>query len=99
MAGPRIDIRTANADERPEVVASIVAAFISDPIARFAWPSVHDYLRDMPRATNEFAGGSFEHGAASIASDFSGAALWLPPGVHPDGEALEKVFRATATPK
>ena len=30
---------------------------------------------------------------------YCGAALWLPPGVHPDGEALEKVFRDTAKPE
>ena len=28
-----------------------------------------------------------------------GAALWLPPGVHPNAEALERVFRDTAKPE
>ena len=98
MSGPRIDIRTAGEDERPAAVASVVAAFITDPIARFAYPSVHDYLREMPAATNEFAGASFEHGSAWVAADFSGAALWMPPGVHPNGEAFETILRTTAHP-
>lgn len=93
------EIRSATPDEMSRAVAAIVAAFITDPIARFAWPSPHDYLRAMPLATREFAGGSFEHGTAYVSTDFCGAALWLPPGVHPNSEALERVFRETAKPE
>ena len=39
MAGPSIEIRSATEDETPEAVAAIVAAFITDPVARFAFPS------------------------------------------------------------
>lgn len=96
MAGPSFDIRVATRDEMPQAVSGIVAAFITDPLARFAWPSAHDHLRAMPLATREFAGGSFEHEAAYVTGDFCGIALWLPPGVHPNGDALERVFRDTA---
>jgi len=99
MAGPAIDVRRARVDEMPQTIASIVAAFLTDPIARFAWPSPHDHLRAMPLATQAFAGGSFAHGAAWVSADFCGAALWLPPGVHPDGEALERVFGESAKPE
>jgi ribosomal protein S18 acetylase RimI-like enzyme len=80
----------------PRAISAIVAAFLTDPPARFAWPSPHDYLRAMPLATREFAGSCLKHGTAYVSADFCGAALWLPPGVKPDGEALEKVFRETA---
>jgi len=53
----------------------------------------------MPLGTREWAHHSFDHGSAYVSSDFCGTALWLPPGVHPNGEALEKVFRDTATPE
>jgi len=99
MAGPSFEVRVATREEMPEAVASIVAAFITDPLARFAWPSAHDHLRAMPLATREFAGGSFEHDTAYVSDDFCGVALWLPPGVHPNGEALEQVFRDTARPE
>ncbi len=99
MAGPSIEIRSATLEEMPEAVASIVAAFITDPLAHFAWPSPHDHLRAMPLATREFGGGSFEHGTAFVSADFCGAALWLPSGVHPNDEALKKVFRDTAKPE
>jgi GNAT superfamily N-acetyltransferase len=94
-----IEIRSATSDEIPRAVAAIVAAFLTDPPARFAWPSVHDYLLAMPVATGEFAGSSFQHGTAYVSVDFCGAALWLPPGVAPNGQALEKVFRDTAKPE
>lgn len=90
------EIRSATSDEVPRAVAAIVAAFLTDPPARFAWPSAHDYLQTMPLATREFAGSCFEHGTAYVSADFCGAALWLPPGVEPNGEVLGKVFRDTA---
>lgn len=96
MTRPSPVIRSATADEMPRTVATIVAAFVADPPARFAWPSAHEYLEAMPVATRKFVGSCFEHGTAYVAADFSGAALWLPPGVEPDGETLEKVFRETA---
>jgi ribosomal protein S18 acetylase RimI-like enzyme len=83
----------------PEAVASIVAAFITDPLARFAWPSAHAHLDAMPMATRAFGGRSFECGTAYVSAGFCGVALWLPPGVHPDGEALDNVFRETAKPE
>ncbi|RST48874.1 GNAT family N-acetyltransferase [Variovorax sp. MHTC-1] len=99
MIQPSIEIRSATSDEIPRAVAAIVAAFLTDPPARFAWPSPHDYLLAMPVASGEFAGSSFQHGTAYVSVDFCGAALWLPPGVEPDGQALEKVFRDTAKPE
>jgi len=99
MIRPSTEIRSATPDEMSEAIAAIVAAFLTDPVARFALPSPHAYFRGMPLATREFAGGSFEHGTAYVSADFCGAALWLPPGVHPNGEALEKVFRDTVVPE
>jgi len=99
MTGPSIEIRSAGLDEIPQTVACIVAAFITDPISRFAWPSPHQHLEFMPLLTRTFAGRSFEHGTADVTAEFCGAGLWLPPGVHPDGDALERVFRDTAKPE
>jgi len=96
MEGPPIEIHSATPDQAAETVACVVAAFISDPLVRFAWPAAHQYLDAMPRAVRAFAGASFDHRAADTAAGFCGAGLWLPPGVHPDGAALEELFRDTA---
>src|ERR671916_657933 len=68
------EIRSATRDEMPHAVAAIVAAFLIDPAARFAWPAARDYLKAMPLAIHEFAGACFEHGTAYDA-DASAAAL------------------------
>lgn len=98
MLQPPNEIRSATPGEMSQAVATIVAAFLTDPVARFAWPSAHDHLHGMALAASEFAGGGFEHGTAYVSADFCGTALWLPPGVHPNGEALEGVFRDTVKP-
>jgi GNAT superfamily N-acetyltransferase len=97
MTEPATRIRSATIDEIPQAVSAIVAAFLTDPPARFAWPSPHDYLRAMPQATREFAGSCFAHGTAYVSDDLRAAALWLPPGVEPDNAALGKMFRETAS--
>jgi ribosomal protein S18 acetylase RimI-like enzyme len=99
MSRPSIEIRKATPDEMPHAVAAIVAAFLIDPTARFAWPAARDYLEAMPLAVHEFTSACVEHGTAYVSVDFCGTALWLPPGVQPNGEALEKVFRETAKPE
>src|SRR5262249_49007141 len=66
MIRPSTEIRSATPDEMSEAIAAIVAAFLTDPVARFALPSPHAYFRGMPLATREFAGGSFEHGTAYV---------------------------------
>ena len=93
-----IDVRSATISEMDPVIAVVVAAFIADPPARFAWPSPHDYLKYMPVATRAFAGACFSHGTADVSADRCGVALWLPPGVEPEGASLEKIFRETASP-
>ena len=98
MIRPSTEVRSARCEEMPQAIAAIIAAFLTDPLARFAWTAPHDALRGMPLAAREFAGGSFDHSTAYVTADFSGTALWLPPDVHPNAEALEKVFRDTAKP-
>lgn len=99
MIRPSTEIRSATPDEMPHAVAAIVAAFLTDPTARFAWPGARDYLKAMPLAIHELAGACFGQGTAYISGDLCGTALWLPPRVQPNGEALEKVFRDTAKPE
>jgi ribosomal protein S18 acetylase RimI-like enzyme len=99
MIRPFTEVRSASPAEMPHAVAAIVSAFLTDPAARFAWPAARDYLYAMPLAIQEFAGACFDHGTAYITADFRGTALWLPPGVRPKGDALEKVFRDTARPE
>jgi len=90
-------VRPASAAEEATVTSTIVLAFSSDPMARFCWPNADQYLAAMPELTRAFGGRAFEHGAGYRSDDYCGAALWLPPGVHPDEEAMVALTERTVT--
>jgi len=74
-------------------IASLVAAFIADPFIRWMFPDSKQYFDSFPLVLKYFAGGAFEHSSAYRSDDFKGVALWLPPGVGPDEEALGAVMQ------
>src|SRR5687768_9427464 len=75
--------------------ATIVLAFASDPAARWSWPRADDYLRNMPLLARAFSEKSFGLGTAFGIDQLAGAALWLPPGVSADEEALANLMERT----
>jgi ribosomal protein S18 acetylase RimI-like enzyme len=96
VAAPTVRIMMP-ADEL-EGVDTVVLAFAADPVARWCWPDPHQYLTGMPGLTRAFAGRAFPHNAAYCTEGYVGAALWLPPGVSPDEEALGKILEETIRP-
>jgi len=91
----RPDIRNVKPTEVARAESVHTMAFSSDPIMRWLWPEPHEYLRNFPRLVRGFDGGAFDHDAAHVTHDFVGGTLWLPPGVTPDDEALEKLMKET----
>ena len=89
------DFRNAYSAEAERVVSIIALAFSTDPSARWIYPEPAEYLAHFPTFIRAFAGKSFEIGTAVIADSFEGAALWLPPNVHPNDEALDLLFTET----
>jgi GNAT superfamily N-acetyltransferase len=92
-----VAVREAAVHELDRAVSVQVLAFSSDPIMRWLYPDAHDYLAHYPSFVNAFGGRAFEHATAYVAADFAGVALWLPPGVHVDGEHVESVFQSSLT--
>ena len=88
-------VRTAFMPEQDRAVGAVVLAFAGDPVARWCWPDPHQYLTSMPRFTVAFGGGAFEQNSAYCTDDLAGAALWLPPGVHADEDALGEIVEQT----
>ena len=74
--------------DRKSVVDVVTLGFSSDPMTRWTLPNPAQYLAVMPEIADAFGGKAFEHGSVHCVDDFSGAALWLPPGIEPDSERL-----------
>jgi ribosomal protein S18 acetylase RimI-like enzyme len=74
--------------DRKSVIDVITLGFSSDPMTRWTLPNPEKYLAVMPEVIDAFGGKAFAQGSAYCVGDFSGAALWLPPGTGPDSERL-----------
>jgi ribosomal protein S18 acetylase RimI-like enzyme len=90
---------SASLEDYDRSVASLVAAFICDPFIGWMFPDSKQYLHYSPLVLKYFAGRTFEHSAAYQSGDFKAAAMWLPPGVSPDEEALGAVLCEGASPE
>lgn len=88
-------VRTMTSADENAAVNTILLAFAGDPVARWTWTTASQYLDAMPRLTRAFGGRAFLHGSAYCSGSHGGAALWLPPGVHPDDEALAALIEGT----
>jgi ribosomal protein S18 acetylase RimI-like enzyme len=93
MVAIRIDSATPTDADR--VVDTIVQAFRTDPAARWMFRDERQYLAKFPEFIKAFAGVAFAHGNAHYTADYSAAALWLPPGIHPDEMALVTLLEET----
>lgn len=91
-------VKVATAADESSLVGTIVLAFTADPMARWTWPQAHQFLDALPRMVRALGGAAFSHGSAFYTGNCAGAALWLPPGVHPDDKTLEALLQATVEP-
>jgi ribosomal protein S18 acetylase RimI-like enzyme len=73
-------------------INTIVLGFCADPIMRWLYPEPQDYLRRFPVLAQLYGGGAYDQGSAYHVEGYLGSALWLPPGIHPDGDGLVSLF-------
>jgi GNAT superfamily N-acetyltransferase len=93
-AGIAVKASTTLAVDEERAVGVIVLAFTADPVARWVFPDPLEYLTHFPTGVRAFGGRAFAHGTGHHLNEFTGAALWLPPGVLPDEEALAAAITA-----
>jgi ribosomal protein S18 acetylase RimI-like enzyme len=75
-------------EDREKAIATLVSAFISDPVERWLFPRAADYLTFFPAFVAAFGGGAFERETVWQAGDFTAVAMWMAPGNLPDGDAI-----------
>ncbi|RZL10213.1 MAG: GNAT family N-acetyltransferase [Rubrivivax sp.] len=85
-------ILTATSGDEDAVVQTLTLAFSADPAVRWTWPDPTQFLEHFPRFVRAFGGHAFRRGSAYRVDGNEGAALWLPPGVQPDDEAIDAVL-------
>lgn len=81
--------------EEEAAAQTILLAFAADPMARWTWPAARQYLEAMPRMIRAFGSKAFSNGSAYRTDDYAAVALWLPPGMQADEEALGAVIEST----
>jgi ribosomal protein S18 acetylase RimI-like enzyme len=74
--------------EEDRAIATLTVAFSSDPIARWFLSDAGRYLTYWPKVIKALGGNAFGAGTADSISDHGGVALWLPPDVGFDDEAM-----------
>jgi ribosomal protein S18 acetylase RimI-like enzyme len=92
-------IKTVTPSNADQTVGAVVLAFSADPAARWFYPDAHQFLTNFPSFVRAFAGKAFEYKSAYQIDGYSGAALWLPPGVHPDENAMISLLQRTIAEK
>jgi GNAT superfamily N-acetyltransferase len=81
--------------ERDRALDTLVVAFAADPVERWLYPEAHEYLRHFPAFLSAFAGKAFAQQTVWRLDEFSGVAVWLPPQVDVDGDAVVDVLQET----
>ena len=93
------DPREVQEVERDRAVSTLVLAFTSDPFIRWIYPDAIAYLSHFGPALQAFGGDAFDKGGVWQVDDFAAVALWMPPGVEPDGDATVTLFESTVDPQ
>jgi ribosomal protein S18 acetylase RimI-like enzyme len=89
---PQQEANVSPATDEGRALATVTMAFSNDPIARWFLPDASRYLTYWPQVLKAFGGAALAKGTADSIDDYGGVALWLPPGVAPDEEAMGPIM-------
>jgi ribosomal protein S18 acetylase RimI-like enzyme len=90
-------IKTATVSDEAPAIAVVVLAFSADPAVRWTWPDPKQYLMHFPSFVRAFGGKAFAHDSAYYVDGYAGAALWLPPAIRPDEDAMMTLLQRTGS--
>ena len=79
-------------DEQARALATLVSAFTDDPVERWLYPEMHQYLTHFPEFLGAFGGKAFAEQTVWRLGEFAAVALWLPPGTTADGATITTVL-------
>jgi GNAT superfamily N-acetyltransferase len=79
-------------DARAQAFATLVSAFLSDPVERWLYPDARQYLTHFPEFLAALGGKAFDERTVWSLANVGAVALWLPPGTEPDGDKITSVL-------
>jgi ribosomal protein S18 acetylase RimI-like enzyme len=88
----------ARASDQARVIATIVSAFIEDPVERWLFPEPLQYLTHFPTFVAAFGGEALAQQTAWTLGEFAAVAVWIPPGVEADADPILAVLRDRVSP-
>lgn len=74
--------------DQPRVIATLVSAFVADPVERWLYPEAFAYLTQFPAFVAALGGKASENQTAWSLDGFAAVAMWLPPGAEADADAI-----------
>jgi hypothetical protein len=85
-------ITSVDRSDEANVIATLVSAFIADPVERWLFAEPLRYLTQFARFVAAFGSGGFENKTVFSLGDFAAVAIWIPPGAEPDADAIVAVL-------
>ena len=92
MRGNSSRVAAAGPADMEPLISVMVLAFAGDPVARWMYRDPQRYLAYFGGFIRAFAGKAFSSGTAWCIDGNLGGALWLPPGVKPDEDAIAAIL-------
>jgi GNAT superfamily N-acetyltransferase len=89
---PGVSFAPVDEADQARVIATLVSAFLEDPVERWLFPEAQEYLAHFPEFVAAFGGRAFEQQTVWRLGDFDAVALWIPPGSEPDADAIVDVL-------
>jgi GNAT superfamily N-acetyltransferase len=81
--------------DEARVIATLVSAFIADPVERWLFPDPLEYLTHFGAFVAAFGEGGFASETVFELGDFAAVAIWIPPGAEPNGDAIVAALSAS----
>ena len=90
-------VKNAIESDEAGVIDTLKLAFVGDPATRWVWPEPEKYLLHFSSFAKAFGGKAFAQESAHYVGNYSGAALWLPPEVHPDFDRMLALLESSGS--
>ena len=84
----RETITSVDNSQEATVIATLVSAFIADPVERWLFAEPLQYLTRFATFVAAFGKGGFASETVFKLGDFAAVAIWIPPGAKPDEDAI-----------